>query len=179
MAKIIGPGSCNVDLTGYASHLPVAGETAVGDLILTSPGGKGSNQMVAAHRAGSEALLIARIGDDTLASCLHDFYGKIGFSKKYVQVCKGENTGTAIIEIDKTDAQNRILIIRGANLLLSEADVIAAEKDFSSFAPQAAKDRSIAKARRKTMIFFISSSPFMIFVFSNCILFLNGILIKH
>ena len=131
MAKIIGPGSCNVDLTGYAAHLPVAGETAVGDLILTSPGGKGSNQMVAAHRAGSDALLIARIGDDTLASCLHDFYGKIGFSKKYVQVCKGENTGTAIIEIDNTDAQNRILIIRGANLLLSEADVIAAEKDFA------------------------------------------------
>ena len=41
MAKIIGPGSCNVDLTGYANHLPVAGETAVGDLIRTSPGGKG------------------------------------------------------------------------------------------------------------------------------------------
>lgn len=131
MAKIIGPGSCNVDLTGYASHLPVAGETAVGDLILTSPGGKGSNQMVAAHRAGSEALLIARIGDDTLAKCLHDFYNNIGFPKKYVQVCEGENTGTAIIEIDKSDAQNRILIIRGANLLLCEADVIAAEADFA------------------------------------------------
>ena len=131
MAKIIGPGSCNVDLTGYADHLPVAGETAVGDLILTSPGGKGSNQMVAAHKAGSEAFLIARIGDDTLSKCLHDFYEQIGFSKKYVQVCNGENTGTAIIEIDKTDAQNRILIIRGANMLLSEADVFAAEDDFA------------------------------------------------
>jgi len=131
MAKIIGPGSCNVDLTGYASRLPMAGETVAGDLVLTSPGGKGSNQMVAAHRAGSEALLIARIGDDALAECLHDFYDKIGFSKKYVQVCKGENTGTAIIEIDKTDAQNRILIIRGANLSLTEADVLAAESDFA------------------------------------------------
>ena len=27
MAKIIGPGSLNVDVTGYAPHLPVHGET--------------------------------------------------------------------------------------------------------------------------------------------------------
>jgi len=131
MAKIIGPGSCNVDLTGYANHLPVAGETAVGDLIRTSPGGKGSNQMVAAHMSGSEALLIACIGDDALANCLHDFYDEKGFCKKYVKVCKGENTGTAIIEIDKVDAQNRILIVRGANLVLSADDVMAAEADFA------------------------------------------------
>ena len=119
MAKIIGPGSCNVDLTGYADHLPIGGETAIGDLIRTSPGGKGSNQMIAAHMSGSEALLIAHIGDDALSSCLHDFYASKGFPKKYVKVCKGENTGTAIIEIDKTDAQNRILIIRGANMRIS------------------------------------------------------------
>ena len=131
MAKVIGPGSCNVDLTGYASHLPVAGETAVGDLIRTSPGGKGSNQMVAAHMSGSEAMLIARIGDDALSNCLHDFYRSKSFPQKYVKVCNGENTGTAIIEIDKTDAQNRILIIRGANLLLSREDVFAAESDFA------------------------------------------------
>lgn len=131
MAKIIGPGSCNVDLTGYADHLPIGGETAVGDLIRTSPGGKGSNQMVAAHMSGGEALLIACIGDDALANCLHDFYNEKNFSKKYVKVLKGVNTGTAIIEIDKTDAQNRILIIRGANLALSEADVISAEADFA------------------------------------------------
>lgn len=131
MAKIIGPGSCNVDLTGYAAHLPVAGETAVGDLIRTSPGGKGSNQMVAAHMSGSEAMLIARIGDDALSNCLHDFYASLGFPKKYIKVCEGENTGTAIIEIDKTDAQNRILIIRGANLALCESDVLEAESDFS------------------------------------------------
>ena len=131
MAKIIGPGSCNVDLTGYATHLPVAGETAVGDLIRTSPGGKGSNQMVAAHRSGSKALLIAHIGDDALSGCLHDFYDGMGFDKRYVKVCRGESTGTAIIEIDKTDAQNRILIIRGANLSLSETDVLEAEADFA------------------------------------------------
>jgi ribokinase len=87
--------------------------------------------MVAAHMSGSEALLIACIGDDALANCLHDFYSEKNFSKKYIKVLNGVNTGTAIIEIDKTDAQNRILIIRGANLALSAADVISAEADFS------------------------------------------------
>ncbi len=130
MAKIIGPGSCMVDITGYADHLPVAGETAIGDLVRTSPGGKGSNQMVAAHRSGSEALLIAAIGQDASASTLHEFYKGIDFPETYVKALEGENTGTAIIEIDKVDAQNRILIIRGANLALSEADVLAAEEDF-------------------------------------------------
>ena len=131
MAKVIGPDSCNVDLTGFASRLPHAGETAVGDLIRTSPGGKGSNQMIAAHMSGSDALLIARIGDDPLSNCLHDFYNEKNFSKKYVNISKGANTGTAIIEIDKTDAQNRILIIQGANLLLSADDVTSAEQDFT------------------------------------------------
>ena len=131
MAKVIGPGSCNVDLTGFASHLPKAGETAVGDLIRTSPGGKGSNQMIAAHMSGSEALLIARIGDDALSTCLHDFYKEKNFPKKYINISSGANTGTAIIEIDRTDAQNRILIIQGANLMLSSNDVMAAEQDFT------------------------------------------------
>ena len=128
MAKIIGPGSCMVDITGYASHLPSDGETAVGDLVRTSPGGKGSNQMIAAHRAGSEVFLIACIGDDSAASVLNDLYRENKMSTKYIRVCQGENTGTALIQINKTDAQNRILIIRGANLSLSDEDVKKASK---------------------------------------------------
>ena len=131
MAKIIGPGSCNVDVTGFAVRLPSAGETTIGDLVRTSPGGKGSNQMFAAHASGSESLLISRIGDDALGNCLHEFYKSRDFSEKYIKTCQNANTGTAIIEIDKTDAQNRILIIRGANLLLNEDDVMAAESDFA------------------------------------------------
>ena len=130
MAKIIGPGSCMVDITGYASHLPSDGETAVGDLVRTSPGGKGSNQMIAAHRAGSEVFLIACVGDDSAASVLNELYRENKMSTKYIRVCQGENTGTALIQINKTDAQNRILIIRGANLSLSDEDVKKAECDF-------------------------------------------------
>ena len=52
MGKIIGTGSLIVDIAGYAPHLPVDGETTLGSSLKLGPGGKGSNQLTAAHRAG-------------------------------------------------------------------------------------------------------------------------------
>ena len=60
MAKIIGPGSLIVDVTGFAPHLPVAGETTKGSTLRFGPGGKGSNQLTAAekneHAADSDVV---------------------------------------------------------------------------------------------------------------------------
>ena len=66
MAKIIGVGSLIVDITGYAEHLPVHGETGLGQRLVFGPGGKGNNQMTAANRAGVEAIIISRMGKDFL-----------------------------------------------------------------------------------------------------------------
>lgn len=131
MSKTIVVGSCMVDINGYAPHLPLGGETAIGTEVKTGPGGKGSNQAVAAFLSGSETYLVACIGDDSASDVLKSFYAKIKMNTKYVHSKVGENTGTALIEIDTTNAQNRILIIRGANLSLSENDVIDAESDIS------------------------------------------------
>ena len=60
MAKIIGPGSLIVDVTGFAPHLPIQGETVKGSTLRLGPGGKGNNQLTAAHRAGSEVKIISR-----------------------------------------------------------------------------------------------------------------------
>jgi len=57
MGKVIGPGSLIVDITGFAPHLPVAGETTKGTTLRFGPGGKGSNQMTAAHRAGASTMI--------------------------------------------------------------------------------------------------------------------------
>ena len=74
MAKIIGPGSLIVDVTGFAPHLPVAGETTKGTTLRFGPGGKGSNQMTAAHRAGSDVKIISCRGDDVLGQILKKHY---------------------------------------------------------------------------------------------------------
>lgn len=130
--RIIGPGSSNCDLTGFAPHLPVAGETVMGSALNIGPGGKGANQMTAAARAGGEAVFITRIGQDVFGEVLTRHFDAEGFNKTYISAPAGESTGTALIEIDEGDAQNRIIVIPAANGHVSPADVDAADADFAA-----------------------------------------------
>ena len=131
MAKIIGPGSLITDVTGFAPHLPEAGETTKGSTLRFGPGGKGSNQMTAAHRAGADTRLIACRGNDFLGNLLHDFYVREGMSEEYVAVNDAWETGSALIEVDERDAQNRIIVILAANEKVGRDAVYAAEKEFA------------------------------------------------
>ncbi len=131
MAKIIGPGSLIVDVTGFAPHLPVAGETTKGSMLRLGPGGKGSNQMTAAHRAGSDVRLIGCRGDDTFGDFLKAHYAKEKMSEEYIRIVPGGETASALIEIDEQTAQNRIIVIFASNELLTREDVLKAEKDFA------------------------------------------------
>ena len=132
MATIIGPGSSNVDVTGYAPRVPEAGETVLGTELKIGPGGKGLNQMTAARRAGSDVIFISRYGNDAFGSVLRECYRAEGISEARVTCAEGEQTGCAIIEIDQRNAQNRIMVIPGANSNLSAASVLAAEEDFAT-----------------------------------------------
>ena len=131
MAKIIGPGSLIVDITGFAPHLPVAGETTKGSTLRFGPGGKGSNQLTAAHRAGSEVKIISSRADDVLGAILKKHYETEGMSEEYVYINDKIETASALIEIDESNAQNRIIVILGANESINEESVLKAEKDFA------------------------------------------------
>ena len=52
------------DLVFFANTIPVTGETVLGNDHVIGPGGKGSNQAVAAAKAGGKVSFISKIGND-------------------------------------------------------------------------------------------------------------------
>ncbi|MBE6586073.1 MAG: ribokinase [Ruminococcaceae bacterium] len=130
--KIIGPGSSNVDLTGFAPKLPTAGETVMGTRLSIGPGGKGSNQMTAAARAGGDVYFITRLGQDTFGKVLEAHFEREGFRKDHILISDTVDTACALIEIDEADAQNRIMVIPAANSHVGRGEVLSAEADFAT-----------------------------------------------
>ncbi|MBU1174699.1 MAG: ribokinase, partial [Alphaproteobacteria bacterium] len=55
------------DTSYRAERLPRIGETLAGVSFMLGPGGKGSNQAVAAARAGGEVHFLTRLGEDAFA----------------------------------------------------------------------------------------------------------------
>ena len=74
-----------VDLA-FFGRIPVKGETVMGDEFVTGPGGKGSNQAVAAGKAGANVSFISKIGNVLLIAiiltldCPLKFFEYISFS---------------------------------------------------------------------------------------------------
>lgn len=127
--RILIPGSSNADLTGYAPRLPGAGETVMGSRMQIGIGGKGCNQATAAARAGAEVWFITRVGRDVFGQALRQHFAAEGFHDTYIST-DTDATGCALIEVDEGDAQNRIMVIPGANRHISGADVRAAAEEF-------------------------------------------------
>ena len=51
------------DICFFADSIPIAGQTILGDKYLIGPGGKGSNQAIAAARAGALESVFFEMGD--------------------------------------------------------------------------------------------------------------------
>jgi len=100
-------GSFVVDLMGRADHLPVPGETVLGSSFKMGPGGKGSNQAVACHRAGGETVFLTKLGKDLFSSIAIDFYKSEGMNTDFLLSHPTEPTGSALILVDEKTSQNK------------------------------------------------------------------------
>ncbi|SVC80762.1 uncharacterized protein METZ01_LOCUS333616, partial [marine metagenome] len=66
------------DLVFFGKKIPVEGETILGNNFVIGPGGKGSNQAVAAAKAGVKTYFISKIGDDQFGSMARKIYEEAG-----------------------------------------------------------------------------------------------------
>src|ERR1700710_1105714 len=124
MGRVVVAGSVNMDVVATADRHPRIGETVAGREVLYFPGGKGANQAVAAAKLGAATTLIGRIGKDRFGRDLRIFLAAQGIDLAFVQDTPETHTGTAVITL--ADADNTIVVIPGANALVTSADVAAA-----------------------------------------------------
>lgn len=119
---ILVVGSINMDLVIRAPHIPLTGETLIGEEFLTFPGGKGANQAVAARRLGGEVRMVGKVGKDSFGKALLKNMASEKVDVSGVASVTGVSTGVALIIVD-TKGQNCIVVSSGANMSLKPEDL--------------------------------------------------------
>jgi ribokinase len=124
LTMIFVAGSANLDFVVRAAHIPAPGETVLGRVFKTYPGGKGANQAVASARAGAVPThMLLALGNDAYAAPLEASLRGAGVHSHIVRV-PDQATGIAFICVSD-DAENAITVAPGANLALRASDLPA------------------------------------------------------
>ena len=111
--------------TAYrAARAPRMGETILGSDFKLGPGGKGSNQAVAAGRLGADVTFITRLGRDPFADMARATWKDAGVKPAVIETPESY-TGAAYIFVEETTGNNAIIVCPGAASLISVADIDA------------------------------------------------------
>jgi len=121
------------DLQFVAARQPAMGETILGTKFGMGPGGKGSNQAVAAARAGAKVSFISRVGKDGFGEQAIAMWKAEGITT-FVPQDEKHATGAAYIFVEKGSGNNAIIVVPGAAGQVSNADVDAAADAIASSA---------------------------------------------
>src|SRR5512142_2417402 len=115
-------GSSMIDLISKVPRLPKLGETLVGHAFHMGYGGKGANQAVMAAKLGAQVTMVTKLGRDVFGDGTLRNYEEQGIDTKFVLFDDTLSSGVAPIFVDD-NARNFIVIVPGANMGLSPADV--------------------------------------------------------
>ncbi|MDC0226544.1 ribokinase [Alphaproteobacteria bacterium] len=123
MSSIAILGIYVADLAFFGKSIPVPGETLIGDNYVIGPGGKGSNQAVAAAKAGAKTYFISKIGDDQFGHMAIRIYDEVGVDYSKVIISNEYLTGAAGILVDQKSGKNAINVVPGAAGALINEDI--------------------------------------------------------
>jgi ribokinase len=110
------------DLAFKAKRQPVMGETLLGSSFAMGPGGKGSNQTIAAARAGAKVTFITKLGKDNFGDAAIAMYTREGVDARAEQLTDN-STGAAYIFLEEGTGANAIVVVAGAAGTITAADV--------------------------------------------------------
>ena len=154
------------DTAYLAARLPAVGETITGSGFAVGPGGKGSNQAVAAAKAGASVSFISKIGRDTFGDLAQKTYAEAGVTPK-LTVMDDQPTGAAFIYVNDKTGDNAIIVYPGAAGTITVADVEAASDTISQSAvfvtqleqPASAAHRALEIARAAGVVTLFNPAP--------------------
>ena len=124
MSKIVVLGVFVADTAYRADRMPVMGETLLGNSFKLGPGGKGSNQAVAAGRLGGDVAMLTKLGEDDFAKMAIEVWDGAGVTPHVTHVPESY-TGAAFIYVDEATGDNAIIIAPGAAATISPDDMHA------------------------------------------------------
>src|SRR5579864_1723004 len=116
-------GSFVADLAFRTKKLPAWGETVMGSGFRLGPGGKGSNQAVAAARLGAKVSFISKLGRDTFGDLARSTYAVEGIDTQYLLATDEDATGGAAILVDEVTGENAIIVVPGACFHITREDI--------------------------------------------------------
>ena len=133
--RILVVGSFVMDVIATTEQIPAAGQTVYGKSFHTASGGKGANQALQCARLGAEVTMMGCVGDDLFGRQLLETPRQAGVDVSHVVTRPGISSGVGhvVLEVTEHTAQNRIVVIPGANRTLTVEDVAFLEPQMSSF----------------------------------------------
>ena len=131
------------------------------------PGGKGSNQAIAARRAGAEVTFISKLGADAFGELARRTYRDEGISERFVFESAETGTGAAAILVNEQSGDNAIVVAMGAVADLTVAELESAKPAIAGAAifatnlelPVALAERGLELAREHGVGTILNPAP--------------------
>ena len=123
--RILVVGSFVMDVIATTERVPPSGQTVYGKSFHMAPGGKGANQALQCARLGADVTMMGCVGDDLFGQTLLETPRQAGVDVSRVLVRQGITSGVGHVTLEVTEhtAQNRIVVIPGANRTLTVEEV--------------------------------------------------------
>ena len=116
-------GTFVADLAFRADRIPGWGETVLGSSFKMGPGGKASNQGVAAARLGASVTMISKVGLDEFGNLARRTWADEGIDTRFVVDTAEFETGSSSITVHETTGDNAIVVVPGSGFQITRDEV--------------------------------------------------------